>query len=170
MNKLGLILFAVFISACSFDKVGITLEDEVYEFVFNEIMQDASKEMVISDRHEYGIVVTETAASLKERYEELRTLPENLLNELLSNSEKQDVITWQPIMVNVNFIDASSKQPESNNYHYISNVALNNKSKEAVLLVGYSCPALCGAHDTILYLRKKGVTWEIVKGVRLWVS
>ena len=73
-------------------------------------------------------------------------------------------------MVNSTFFGAELEQPLQNSYHYIARVALDHTSMKAVVLFGYACPALCGAHETIFHLEKHRAKWEIKSGVRLWIS
>ena len=171
MNRILAFLFIpFFLSACSTESKVLTIEDQVYEFIFNEMIQDATTQIYISNRFEYGIVASESLSSLYNSYEELEEFPQTLLADLLSKTEVSGVLSWQPLMVNAKFIDSHSEQLESNSYHYVSDVSLNNETMEAVVLIGYTCPALCGAHDTLLFLKKQGLKWQIVTGVRLWVS
>jgi hypothetical protein len=164
-----LILYLL-VSGCTENEKVLSLDEQVYEFVFNEIMQDASTEIFISNSYGYGIVSSKSIESLKETYDQLETFPEALLSELLDNSNVPGALNWQPIMVNASFLDAESDQSSPSSYHYISRVSLDKESMEAVVLFGYACPVLCGAHDTILHLRKYGVEWKIEGGVRLWIS
>ena len=171
MNKvLAFIVVPLLLMACSSESKTPTLEEQVYEFIFNELMQDAATQIYISNRFEYGILSSETLESLNQTYEQLADFPQELLSDLVSNTNSSESLSWQPIMVNAKRIDSSSDQRESDYYYYVSDVSLNTETMEAVLLFGYYCPALCGAQDNLLFVKKFGPEWKIMAGVRLWVS
>ena len=171
MNRIAAFTIALLLlSACSNESKILTLEEQVYEFIFNEMMQDAATQIYISNRFEYGIISSETQESLNQTYEQLANFPQTLMADLLSKTNSSEALSWEPLMVNAKLIDSQSDQRESNYYHYVSDVSLNAETMEAVLLIGFSCPALCGAHDTLLFVKKFGLEWKIMAGVRLWVS
>jgi hypothetical protein len=143
-------------SGCDSGGKVLSPDEQVYEFAINEIVQDAAKEIYIFNNYNYGIISTESTESLMGIYSQLETFPSLLLSELLENSKVPGTIRWRPIMVNATFIDAELEQPLPNSYHYITRVALDHTSMEAVVLFGYACPALCGAHETIFTRSQMG--------------
>ena len=62
-------------------------DEQVYEFVINEIVQDAATEIYISNNYNYGIVSTESMESLMGTYSQLETFPSLLLSDLLESSK-----------------------------------------------------------------------------------
>lgn len=167
---------------CSKQEQGISIEHQVYEHIFNEIFQDARQSVLISDRYTLGMAKDMSVNELIS-YSNLNDLPPNLLSKLLTKGE-QGKQTWQPIMITASYIDASqddiqlrnnfwkrfSKEHKSGGYYTLSRVVLDEKNEEAVVMFGYRCLVLCGAHDTLVYLKKTGMEWKIVTAQKLWIS
>jgi hypothetical protein len=55
-------------------------------------------------------------------------------------------------------------------YYSFSRIALSEDGQYAMLKLAYACAPMSGAHESILILRKSGVSWKIEGGTRLWVS
>ncbi len=164
----------------------LTHEQQVYEFVFNKIMQDANKEVLIQSTYK-GISIDHNAIGNIMKRKDLKKFPTDLVIKVIKSTEKANELKWKPIMVNGKFIDVSLHESNANNkkkfwemfrktypkhsgYFSVSKVILDKNGENAVLLFSYSCPVLCGGHSTFLHLKKKGVTWSLESAARLWVS
>ena len=186
MRNIGLIFIVVLLlPGCGKGGYRLTPEQQAYEFVFNELVQDATKEILIFENASLGIVRSMKMGELLDGYPKLMNYPAHLLEDIMRDSDSESRLDWKPIMVKVRFIDIRQPRgkernqfwfkfndlyPEHSGYYSVSKVAFDSASKDAVLVFSYSCAALCGAHDSILHLRKSGSEWELIDGVRLWVS
>lgn len=175
----------VFFAGCSQKDARLSFEHQAYEFLFNEILQDSTHQILLSDRYSSGKAAGESAGELIETYKELTEFPQVLLKRFSEVSESTEKVDWNPIMVSAKYADMSDRPPswsmawwqdfEERNegfysYYSVSEVVVDSATLEAVFLFSYHCPALCGAHDTFVYLKKYGMEWRVVSARRLWVS
>ncbi|MEZ5471644.1 MAG: hypothetical protein R3E90_07675 [Marinicella sp.] len=175
-----LFLIILFSAGCKENDYRLSTEIQVYEFVFNEIIRDATKEILIENTFNADYLKDKKLEDLSNHFEELNQFPINLLERVIDSSDVQEDINWTPIMVNAQFIDLKALNEENPNrinfwkafkqehpnhigYYHISKAQIDYQNNEALVLVGYKCPALCGAHDTLIWVRKEGNFWSIVK-------
>lgn len=163
--------------------VGLTPTQQVYEFVFNEVMQDAVSEILISNRlatpAEIGEVVTITDAKLDS------SIPSEEFHKLLKLRRDETQIDWSPIMITARFIELPSQKieegidfwkefaalyGEGRVYYVVSDVVFDYERSTTLFLFGYRCAVLCGGHDSLVYLKKVGSEWRVVATQMLWVS
>ena len=192
MKFIQICIIIATVTLCSCSKHGngdtLRLNQQVYEFVFNEIMNDATKKILIEKHYNNKYLSDKSINELVNGYKELQSFPPSLLKEIIEHSSQGEEIDWKPILINATFIDKQhdyksdekdsyvfwksfrDKHPQIGGYYSISKVAVNTRSLEAVVLFSYSCAVLCGAHDSLLFLKKEGAQWRIISGIRLWVS
>ena len=186
---LSLILLFVLLG-CSSDDYRLSLEDQVYEFVFNEAVETAHEEVVIyRNQYSYDFLSGKSYSELIKEYDEIGKFPKGLIIRLIEKTEQPTPLTWKPIMVNGVMADFDNPNPpkamkermgfwkefyrtypDTSGYFLVSRVEVDSKSNEAVLLFSYRCAALCGAHDSIIHVKKYGTEWKLENGHRFWVS
>ncbi|MEM7362807.1 MAG: hypothetical protein AAF525_02180 [Pseudomonadota bacterium] len=158
------------------------MEHQVYEFIFNHYIQDAVTPILIARSSDATILSRFTLEEILERLHPGSVTDPAMLSELIDTQHRSISLDWRPIMVNASYLDTSKlprdgrgfwehfhrQHPEHSGYYVVSEVVL--KGNEAVVVIGYRCAALCGAHDAVFHVSKNGKSWRIEAGVRLWVS
>ena len=179
------IIVLCFVSGCERNGYKLTPEQQVYEFVFNEALHNATKEVLILETTSTGRVKNLELNDLLSKYAELKEFPDQLLGKIVKNAKVEYPLDWKPILVNGKLISSDQYKSEEGNqfwaefyklypraggYYSVSKVAFDSGNKEAVMVFSYHCAAICGAHDSLLYLKRIGAKWSLVTGLRLWVS
>jgi hypothetical protein len=162
--------FFIFLSSLCSANTQLSLEQQAYEFVFNEIMQDAVSQINIVSTYKYGVLNNKTFVSALEQYPNLGKMPAHILRSLFLIGNAGEKVDWKPIMVNAQFFNWISQDLRPDRYYYVSKVAVDEDNLEAILLIGYHCPVLCGAHDTVVHVKKYGLQWKVISAEMLWIS
>ena len=176
---ISIILLVIALFSCG-DGQRLSLEHQVYEALFNEIMNDATKVVLIGETTElnYGSFVT--PESFLEKYPEFIDI-RALVFALSKTKNIRSKIDWKPIMINGVFVrlpDGSAshefqlllqKNYGTGSYYKVSGVQVDPVTKDALVGISNNCGPLCG-FGAIVHLRKVGTSWRIVKQAPLWIS
>ena len=182
-------LFALLIvTACGGDHVGLTSTQQVYEVVMNGRLQDPLREIVILGDTEAQAIVGRKVDDLSFHIETAGNVPKELVADLILSASESEPLDWQPVMVNAKFVrkaDISgnpnwrsrefaesflAKYPDHQEFYALSDVAVSQDERKAVLLVSYFCPVMCGSGEFLVYLEKSGMQWSIVGSSAFWIT
>jgi hypothetical protein len=173
------ILLVITITGCG-EGYRLTLEHQVYEALFNELINDANKVVLIGNT---------TYPILSHRFTKEKFLKNNaefrdivpLLTELIESEESRVSIDWKPVMVNGQFLDLPEGQVEykeqlrfkeiygTGSYYRVSQVFVDRKTNDAIVAISNNCGPICG-FGGVAHFKKIGSTWTMVKYAGIWVS
>jgi hypothetical protein len=123
-------------------------------------------------------------------------LPEGLLEKFYQVNQKSELLSWKPIMVNVEYLPQEyagklSEDPQGYDclvpleegsvgisqkgqayrpYYSISKVAFTDDNEFALVKLGYHCAPMSGAGEWLICLRKVGLEWKLVWSLNFWIS
>lgn len=180
-----LVAICIIFAGCSDPPAGLTPEQQVYEVVMNDRLQDALTEVILLSRTEAQYLQDKDnePVQLRAYIHSQIEVPDELLERLFEANRTNRRLDWQPIMINAKFVDKAqisaetdwrtrqfakdfyAEFPEHHEFYALSKVAFNDERTEAALVLSYFCPALCGGGEFLIYLEKIGMQWIIKDGM-----
>jgi len=183
-------MLAAIVVACVDPRAGLTPEQQVYEVVMNDRLQDALTEVILLSHTEAQYLNDEDNNSERIRayVHSQIDVPDGLLDRLFVATRTDDRLDWQPVMINARFIDKCqvsiekdwrtrqfaedfmARFPEHERFYALSKVAFDDNGTKAAVILSYFCPALCGSGEFLIYLEKSGMQWTIEDRLFFWTT
>lgn len=182
------LLTSIVLGSCGGNDVGLTPAQQVYEVVIYERIQDPTREVIVLRDTESQALVGRTINDLAFHIGVAGDPPAQLIERLIVAAGQSKPLNWHPVLINAKFVSKAdisnhpswssrefsesflAKYPDHSEFYALSDVAVAENGREAVLLVSYFCPAMCGSGEFLVYLQKSGLEWNIVGSSVFWTT